>query len=168
MHHSAPGIIATNTHLQMVDVHPYHVLLVYTATMTVLDGRRNIEEIILWEVPGTYAQWLSTFHPDTGSCLRCEGEPAYITLIGGFLCSYVWMILLPYAGRILTDEVTALTVGIVLLRTSTQPGHLVVVALQNHAHTETRHLRQRLVARHEVHVYLYISVGKHLIGNLHL
>lgn len=47
----APRIIATNTHLQMVDVHPYHVLLVYTATMTMLDGRRNIEEIILWEVP---------------------------------------------------------------------------------------------------------------------
>lgn len=49
MHHSAPGIIATNTHLQMVDVHPDHVLLVNTAAMTVLDGRRNIEEIILWK-----------------------------------------------------------------------------------------------------------------------
>ena len=151
----APGIVPAHTHLTVQDIEPYHILGDNAASVTALRVKRHVSDIIQREIPCAYIQRFLPYDQKSPAVSIPQRCPAHIALVGRLLRPYVRMELLPYPGAVESDSRTSLTVRVVLLRAASEPSHPVIPCRQDHAHTQNRHLGQRLAAGNKVHRNLH-------------
>ena len=82
-----------------------------------------------------------------------------------FLWTNIRMKLLPDSSPIQINISRRFTIPIILVRTSSEPAHLIVFPLQHHPHTITRHFRQIFLFCFKKILHLYGSIRINGIDN---